>query len=352
MDEMLIGIDISYYDPILDWKNYSWDFAFIKAIEGTVPDVDFPVQWAASQGYTIRGAYDFFHHFNDQREAVDKLLKLLGNDRGELPPVLDLEDDDGEPDKVAPKALEWLRECKRRIGRKPIVYISLGFANIIKMQNYPEFTEYPLWLAQYPWDKISNTWTEEMRRNQIYKMINERNLYIIPNAVLPYKGKPAFVQWTGKCPPEFVPGYPIHDKKAVDVNFFPGTMKQLFDKFNISYVPKPKGDDVDKTPTMTADLKNLQPSNLRTGPGLGFKINTTLIGPITITGTGEKILRDGYYWIEVIAIGDSLVTGWVALTTAYTNIQWITPSPSPTGKEIVKVVTYFKDGTIFETFPK
>ena len=354
--EQLIGIDVSYYDPILDWSKYSWDFAFIKALEGMTEDVDFDKQWAAAQGYTIRGAYDFFHHFNDQKQAVAKLVSILGNDRGELPPVLDLEDHDGDPIQVAPKALEWLHEAEKKFGKKPIVYTSLGFAQAVHLAEYPDFAEYPLWLAVYPWDKITQTWTEVHRMEKIRELITNRDLFIVPNAIQPWtirdwKFKPTFIQWTGKCPPEFVPGYPLHEKKAVDINFFPGTMKQLFDKFNITYVPKPKGDDMDKPVTMIADLLASAESRLRSSAGLGFTVYKTLTGPLTIKGTGQKVQKDGYYWIEVVAINDQPATGWVALTTSYTNIRWQTPVPTPSRK-ITKNVTYFDDGSTFETFPR
>lgn len=351
--EQLIGIDVSYYDPILDWKNYSWDFAFVKATEGTVSDMDFVQQWTAARGYTIRGAYSFFHHFVNPVLAVRKLIEVLGDDRGELPPVLDLEDDDGNPEAVAPKALEWLREAERKFGRKPIVYTSWGFASAIKLANYKEFTEYPLWLAIYPWDKITEAWTEEKRTNQIHKLVNNRHVYVVPNAAQPWNDKPTFVQWTAKCPPEFVPGYPLGSKKAVDINFYPGTMKNLFDQFNITYTPKPKGEDMEKPVTMTAVLVADTESRLRSSAGLGFTVYRTLVGPLVIKGTGEKVLRDGYHWIELVAINDQPVTGWVALTTSYINIQWITtPAPAPVTRKITKNVTHFDDNTTVETFPR
>jgi len=356
MTDMLIGIDIAYYDPILDWKNYSWDFAFIKAMEGMTEDMDFRQQWAAANGYTIRGAYDFFHHFNDQKQVVAKLLSILGNDRGELPPVLDLEDHDGEPKKVAPKALEWLHEAERKFGRKPIVYTSLGFATSdgVDLANYPELAEYPLWLAVYPWDKITSTWTEEKRTAHIHKIINNRELFVVPNSISPWSriDKPSFIQWTAKCPPEFVPGYPLGGKKAVDINFFPGTIQKLYDDYNISYTPKPRGDEM-KPVTMTALLRELQPSNLRNLPGtVGTNVYRTLVGPLIIKGTGQKVPKDGFQWIEVVAINDDPVSGWVALTTSYTNIVWITnPAPQPT-RTITKVVTHFDDGSTFDTFPR
>jgi hypothetical protein len=356
MTDMLIGIDTSLWDPIVDWKQYDWDFAFIKVIEGMVEDPRFRQQWEAARGYTIRGPYDFFHHFNNQKEVVAKLSNLLGNDRGELPPVLDLEDHDGEPRKVAPKALEWCREAENRFGRKPIVYTSLGFATSdgVDLAQERGLAEYPLWLAVYPWDKITQSWTEQKRTLQIQRIIHNRELFVVPNAIAPWNrlGKPSVIQWTSKCPPEFVPGYPLDGKKAVDINFYPGTMQRFFEEYNISYTPKPRGDDMDKPITMTALLRELQPSNLRNLPGtVGTNVLRTLVGPLTIKGTGQKMLKDGFWWIEVVAINSDPVTGWVALTTSYTNIVWI-ETPSPSTRNISRVVTHFDDGSSVETFPR
>lgn len=352
----LIGIDASKWDPILRWENYTWDFAFVKAMEGEVPDPKFLTQWRAAEGYTIRGPYFWFHWFNDQGKVVRMFRNVLGNDPGELPPVLDLEDDDGEPNKVPLEALEWCKECKNVFGKKPIIYTSWGFANRVKLFNFVEFAEYDIWLAGYPWDQITETWTEAKRDNQIFKVLNNHSLYPYPSfSPKPFNAKPIWTQWTAKCKPDWVPGYPLGDKKAVDINFCYLTMPQLFERYKIVYTPK--GDDMSTKPiTMTADLKSLQPSNLRNAPGtVGTTVFRTMTGPLTIKGTGEKIQKDGFWWIEIVATvdsnGEKPVSGWVALTTAYENIIWLNPSPSPTRK-VVKNVTYFDDNTTVETFPR
>jgi len=77
------------------------------------------------------------------------------NDDGELPPVLDLETNDGQSkNKIISRAKVWLDEVENAFGRKPIIYSGQYF-----LQDYfsesngqpPSWAkDYPLWLAQYP----------------------------------------------------------------------------------------------------------------------------------------------------------------------------------------------------------
>jgi hypothetical protein len=342
-----IGIDVSHWDPILAWKNYAWDYVFVKATEGEVKDAKFDEQWKAARGYTIRAPYSWFHWFVDPVKAVTKLKNIVGSDPGELPPVLDLEDDDGEPLKVAPVALKWLRECRKQFGRTPIVYSSWGFADHIKMKDWQEFTEYPLWMAQYPWDTIEGTWTIERRRNQIQKLLNNPNLYVYPNSFQPYIGKPDFVQWTGKCPPEYVPGYPLGLKEAVDINFYRGSLEELKERYGITGLPPKENGMGSKPITWTANLKSGERANLRVTPGLTGGLIRTAVGPLAFQGTGQKGQKDGYWWAEVV----SPEPCWIAFTTSFENVQWIPPTPVPTRK-IVKSVIYYDDNSTEELIPR
>ena len=292
----LVGIDVSYYDPILDWKNYTWDFAFIKASEGTVIDQDFRQQWEAARGYTIRGAYSFFRSFVNQKLAVQKLIEYLGNDLGELPVVLDLEVHNSYIS-AALLALDWLKEFYRLTGIRPIVYTSPGFASdkYVRLYNYPEFAEYPLWLATYPWDKITSTWTEEMRRNKLHSIAIMETPYTFPSTIKPFP-RVDFVQWTGKFPPEYVPGYPLGGKLAVDVNFYAGDMKQLFDQFKIIYVPKPKGETMIYTGRITTV------TNMRSSMPGGQYLDIGDLPTGTLIVASEKLPdANGIPWYKLIS---------------------------------------------------
>ena len=347
---MLILIDTSKWDPIVDWQNYTWDGAFIKVSEGMVEDRIYKSQWGRAKGFTIRGPYHFFRVYVNPTEAAQKFVYLLGNDQGELPPVLDLEDANGYPNDVPSRALKWLETTRKAVGRPPIVYTSQGFANYVKLYNYPDFKEYPLWLAAYPRDKIIEGWTEQQRRNWIYTTLRAPQAFIWPRTISPWS-KVTVIQWTAKCPPEYVPGYPLGFKDAVDINFYAGTMYDLFNEFDITYVPNPKGDDdmTDVPITLTALLRELQPSNLRRGAGLDEPVIETLTGPLTIKGVGVKILKDNYWWIQIVEPKQ----GFVALTTSYSNVVY-NPNPNPNPnvpRKVIRSVLYFDDGTSAELAP-
>lgn len=107
----VIGIDVSKWDPIVSWDNYSWDFAIVKASQGVVEDPKFKAQWLAARGHVIRSAYSFFDPRVDPVLAAKALIKIMGSDLGEMPIVNDLEIDGGlEASVVAKRALTFCKE--------------------------------------------------------------------------------------------------------------------------------------------------------------------------------------------------------------------------------------------------
>ena len=345
---MELGIDVSYYDPLIPWNKYTWTFAFIKASEGLYLDVDFAAQWKAAQGETVRGAYHFFRSFVDPINSANKFIGCMGSDIGELPPVIDLEDMNGmEYKEFNIRVKKWLNRVQSLTNKRPIIYTSPGFINTSKMYLYSEYSEYPLWLATYYKDEIDENWTETDRKNWIYNVLQARTL-IFPPTPKPFK-KINFLQWTAKCSPEFVPGYPLGGKRAVDVILYPGSTNDLFKEFSIIFVPKPKGDEMtDTTVTIEADLRALQPSNLRPAAGLQAGLIRTLVGPLHIKCVGQKVQLDGYYWSEVIEIGGVAEHGWIAWTTSYENITY--PQQTTT-KKVIKSTLTFDDGSTLDLFP-
>jgi hypothetical protein len=345
-------IDVSYYDQIVDWASYTWEGAFIKASEGTVEDKTFQEQWAAARGYIIRSAYHFFRPRIDPVKAAERFVEILGKDGGELPGALDLEDTDDMPD-TGDRAIKWLNRYTSLTGRRAIVYTSPGFINQAKLVEYPVLAKYPLWCATYPYDKIFGTWTEAKRHNKIFEVLNDPSK-LAPIATPRPWNSIEWIQWTGKCPPEYVPGYPLGEKMAVDINFYNGTLKQLIDKYGI-VMPKKGEPMADEPVTMIANLLPGSESNLRSGPGLDHAIRKTLEGPLTLECVGNKIFEDGYYWIEVIRPEQ----GFIALTKSYTvkdpNDEDESPSPVPTpnpSKKVTKSVLYYSDGSTEELVPK
>ena len=156
------GIDVSYWDSGIDWPKVratGQRFMFAKATEGDFyADPTFPTNWSGAKAAgLLRGAYHFFRCNVDPKKQAKKFIDYVKktNDNGELPPVLDLESNDGQTkDKVISRAKTWLDEVEKAFGRKPIIYSGQYF-----LQDYfseagggpPKWAkDYPLWLAQYP----------------------------------------------------------------------------------------------------------------------------------------------------------------------------------------------------------
>jgi lysozyme len=156
------GIDVSYWDAGIDWPKVratGQRFMFTKATEGDFyADQTFAANWSgAKSAGLLRGAYHFFRCNVDPKKQATKFIDYVKsvNDNGELPPVLDLESNDGQSkDKVISRAKTWLDLVEAAFGKKPIIYSGQYF-----LQDYlseagggpPAWAkDYPLWLAQYP----------------------------------------------------------------------------------------------------------------------------------------------------------------------------------------------------------
>ncbi|MFN8413480.1 MAG: GH25 family lysozyme [Anaerolineales bacterium] len=156
------GIDVSYWDAGIDWPKVratGQRFMIAKATEGiTYKDQTFPGNWSgAKPAGLLRGAYHFFRCNVDAKKQADYFIDYVRatKDDGELPPVLDLETNDGmTKDKIVPAVKVWLDRVEAAFGKKPIIYSGQYF-----LQDYfsvagggpPTWAkDYPLWLAQYP----------------------------------------------------------------------------------------------------------------------------------------------------------------------------------------------------------
>jgi len=160
------GIDVSHWNGVIDWKQVRGDgirFAFIKATEGdTYEDDTFPPNWKGAKSVSIlRGAYHFFRPNIDAKKQADLFINYVKNtgDLGELPPVLDLEVQDAQPNHVIiSRSKAWLDRVQSQLGKRPLIYSSPSF---LKFQfselggGPPAWTkDYDLWLANYdptPW---------------------------------------------------------------------------------------------------------------------------------------------------------------------------------------------------------
>jgi lysozyme len=147
------GIDVSYYQETIRWKQVRQAgvlFAFIRVADGsTFPDPRFDENWAGAQKVGIlRGAYQYFRPDESATAQADVVIRALQHDRGELPPVIDVEYDAGmSPARLARAIAAWIVRVRERVGVEPIIYTGPDFWKT--KVGGADLTSQPLWLAHY-----------------------------------------------------------------------------------------------------------------------------------------------------------------------------------------------------------
>ena len=152
--ETVDGIDVSKFQGDIDWtavKASGIEYAFIRVSDGiNTPDQKYQQNWdGAKAAGVLRGTYQFFRPTQDPIAQADLLLAAMGPlEPGDLPPVIDVEDDDGvDPATIAAKVGLWIDRVEAATGRQPIIYTGKFFWNGFVQSD--AFADYPLWIAQY-----------------------------------------------------------------------------------------------------------------------------------------------------------------------------------------------------------
>ena len=164
------GIDVSKHNGELHWdaihqhsiNDWELKFVFVRATvalaDGSlVKDKKFDENWRNALSHDlIRGAY----HFYSSAVAIDEQVNLFKEEvylqKGDLPPVLDVENfERGKiyiTSKDIPKIEKWLLAMEKNYGVKPIIYTSKKmYLDFFKKQK---FKKYYFWIANYG-DQIS-----------------------------------------------------------------------------------------------------------------------------------------------------------------------------------------------------
>ncbi len=156
------GIDISHYQGEVDWKmlkqthqsQFPIRFVFMKATEGgDFADEKFIANFDSSKvnGF-IRGAYHFYNPKTDANKQADFFINTVKLEKGDLPPVLDIEKKGRNTDKLRADLKTWLERVEKHYGVKPIIYASYKFKT--RYLNDSVFNSYPYWIAHYYVDSV------------------------------------------------------------------------------------------------------------------------------------------------------------------------------------------------------
>ena len=156
------GIDISHHQDRVNWKllsqtrkgNFPIRFIFMKATEeGDFSDKQFVANFdsARANGF-IRGAYHFYNPKTDASRQADFFINSVKLEKGDLPPVLDIEQKSKDMDKLRADLKVWLKKIEAHYGVKPIIYASYKYKE--RYLNDSVFDSYPYWIAHYYVDSV------------------------------------------------------------------------------------------------------------------------------------------------------------------------------------------------------
>lgn len=163
-----IGLDVSEYQGKISWsyvdtleQKYPLDFVFIRATVGRDrKDFQFKRNWiGAKENKMIRGAYHYYRPNENSIEQADLFIKTVKLEKGDLPPVLDIEKlpKNQSIDSLKKGLKRWLLKVENHYKVRPIIYTGERYyADFLK----DEFGEYLFWIANYNFyrEKIEDDW--------------------------------------------------------------------------------------------------------------------------------------------------------------------------------------------------
>lgn len=155
------GVDVSVFEPRVDWRSLraqGYKFALIRATSGIgYVDPKFAGHWSGARAAgVLRGAYHYLFGGQDAKRQADLFIATVGNDKGELPPIVDLEDAYNENvsnSKLISTCKAVLDLIEKAFGRKPMVYSRRTYLdNHFRINGRaPAWAkDYDIWVAQYP----------------------------------------------------------------------------------------------------------------------------------------------------------------------------------------------------------
>jgi GH25 family lysozyme M1 (1,4-beta-N-acetylmuramidase) len=165
---VLHGIDVSYHQGHIDWdtvKQQDVHYAIVRVSDGLgFHDSLFSENWNAVKAAGLpRGVYQFFRSNVDPIAEADLLINKVGQlEPGDLPPVIDVESDDGESaSTIVNHVNQWIDHVQSALGVRPIVYTGPFFwrDNV----GGADETASPLWIADYTYKtcpRIPPHWTQ------------------------------------------------------------------------------------------------------------------------------------------------------------------------------------------------
>jgi lysozyme len=158
------GIDISHHQAQVDWDQMVKDkpyFIFFKATEGTthIDRLYHKYKFEAAKRDIKVGSYHFFSYKSSGKEQALHFLKTAHIEKGDLPPVLDVEFKKEMPssDWISRNVKQWIDVIEDSLGIRPIIYCPCRMYNE-HLENIL-CNDYHLWIADYRKNPPGCNWT-------------------------------------------------------------------------------------------------------------------------------------------------------------------------------------------------
>ncbi len=187
----VLGIDVSEFQEKIKWnlvktveEEYPIQYVFIRATAGYDRlDRQFKRNWiAAKEQKLIRGAYHYYRPNENSIQQADFFIKNVHLEKGDLPPVLDIEKlpKTQSIDSLKVGLHRWLNRVEAHYKVRPIIYSGESYYDDFLKE---EFSEYLFWIANYNFyrEKIDPNWlfwqfTEKAAVNGIVRTVDV-NIY-------------------------------------------------------------------------------------------------------------------------------------------------------------------------------
>jgi lysozyme len=171
-----IGIDVSEYQDKIDWdevrtldSDYPIDFVVIRATVGNDRlDKRFEENWLkAKKNKLIRGAYHYYRPNENSIEQAALFIKTVHLQKGDLPPVLDIEKlpENQSIERLKIGLRRWLDKIEAHYKVKPIIYTGESYYDDFLKE---EFSDYLFWIANY------NFYREKMAEDWLFWQFTEK----------------------------------------------------------------------------------------------------------------------------------------------------------------------------------
>lgn len=175
-EDRTFGFDVSQFQGRIRWEEidsiegkFPLKFVLIRATAGNnKEDVTFDDNWEkAKKHHFIRGAYHYYRPNENSLEQANNFIKTVTLQKGDLPPVLDIEKlpKNQSIDSLKVGLRRWLKKANEHYKVKPIIYTGERYYNDFLKEDFPEYT---FWVANY------NFFVEDIKDDWLFWQFTEK----------------------------------------------------------------------------------------------------------------------------------------------------------------------------------